>query len=243
MGRALYESQPVFRAALGRCAELLAPELDRPLLSLLDPQAGSLLDQTGYTQPVLFALEYALATLWQSWGIEPAAVLGHSVGEFVAACVAGVYSLQDGIRLIAQRARLMQALPSGGCMAAVFAAEQQVTAALETYRRREGGRHPPCDGSDEELGVAWGVRLPLSRDRHRRAERAGEHRHFRRRLGGQRSSGRAGKSRHQVEAAGNLARLPLAADGSDAGRLAASRGGGGLFQTEDRHRCQPDGQR
>ena len=117
-----------------RCAELLGPELDRSLLSLFDPQAGSLLDQTGYTQPVMFALEYALATLWQSWGIEPVAVLGHSVGEFVAACVAGVYTLEDGIRLIAQRARLMQALPRGGCMAAVFATEQQVTAALEPYR-------------------------------------------------------------------------------------------------------------
>ena len=108
MGFAIYETQPVFRAAIDRCAELLGPHLDRPLLSLLDPQAGPILDQTGYTQPVMFALEYALATLWRSWGVEPAAVLGHSVGEFAAACVAGVFSLEDGIRLIAQRARLMQ---------------------------------------------------------------------------------------------------------------------------------------
>ena len=78
---ALYETQPVFREALDRCAELLAPQLDRPLLSLLDPQAGPVLDQTGYTQPVMFALEYALAALWRSWGIEPAAVLGHSVAS------------------------------------------------------------------------------------------------------------------------------------------------------------------
>ncbi len=130
MGRTLYETQPIFREAIDRCALLrsrwLGPQLDRPLLSLLDPQAGSILDQTGYTQPVMFALEYALATLWRSWGIEPAAVLGHSVGEFAAACVAGVFSLEDGIRLIAQRARLMQSLPPGGCMAAVFATQSQV---------------------------------------------------------------------------------------------------------------------
>ena len=84
----------------------------------------------------MFALEYALATLWRSWGIEPAAVLGHSVGEFAAACVAGVFSLEDGIRLIAQRARLMQSLPPGGLMAAVFATEPQVAAAIEPYRDR-----------------------------------------------------------------------------------------------------------
>ena len=95
---------------------------------------GRFLDQTGYTQPVMFAIEYALATLWCSWGIEPAAVMGHSVGEFAAACIAGVFSLEDGLKLIAERARLMQSLPPGGLMAAVFAAEPQVTAALESCR-------------------------------------------------------------------------------------------------------------
>ncbi len=117
-----------------RVPNCLRPHLDRPLLSLFDPQAGSLLDQTGYTQPVMFAIEYALATLWRSWGIEPAAVMGHSVGEFAAACMAGVFSLEDGLRLIAERARLMQSLPPGGLMAAVFAAEPQVTAALQSCR-------------------------------------------------------------------------------------------------------------
>ena len=153
MGLALYESQPVFREAIDRCAELLMSQLDRPLVSLLDPQAGAILDQTGYTQPVMFALEYALATLWRSWGIEPAAVIGHSVGEFAAACVAGVFSLEDGIRLIAERARLMQSLPPGGRMAAVFA--------TEAHSRR-------------------GNRVLPRPHRHRRAERAGEHRHLRR---------------------------------------------------------------
>ncbi len=97
-------------------------------------RSGTLLDQTGYTQPVMFAIEYALATLWRSWGIEPAAVMGHSVGEFAAACVAGVFSLEDGLKLIAERARLMQSLPPGGLMAAVFATEPQVTAALQACR-------------------------------------------------------------------------------------------------------------
>jgi acyl transferase domain-containing protein len=136
MGRALYLTQPTFRAAIDRCAEILRSHLDRPLLSLLDGQADRLLDQTGYTQPVMFALEYALATLWRSWGIEPAAVMGHSVGEFVAACAAGVFSLEDGLRLIAQRARLMQSLPPGGVMGAVFACEAQVTSALQAYAGR-----------------------------------------------------------------------------------------------------------
>ena len=131
MGRALYDTQPTFRAALDQCADCLAPHLDRPLLALLDPDVGAELDQTGYTQPVMFALEYALASLWLSWGIEPAAVMGHSVGEFAAACVAGVLSLEDGSRLIAERAGLMQSLPAGGLMAAVFASRQQVEVRLE----------------------------------------------------------------------------------------------------------------
>ena len=136
MARSLYETQPTFRAAIDACAKVLQSQLDRPLLSLLDPQAGAILDQTGYTQPVMFSVEYALATLWRSWGIEPDAVMGHSVGEFAAACTAGVFSLEDGLHLIAERARLMSSLPSGGLMAAVFAAEPQVSAAIQSYADR-----------------------------------------------------------------------------------------------------------
>jgi acyl transferase domain-containing protein len=92
-----------------------------------------LLNETLYTQPALFAFEYALAELWRSWGITPDLLLGHSVGEYVAACVAGVLSLEDGLRLIAKRAELMQSLPRYGSMAAVFASVEQVTKAIAPY--------------------------------------------------------------------------------------------------------------
>ena len=99
MGRQLYNSQPIFRAELDRCAALLAPHLDRPLLDVMFAPAdrAAELDQTCYTQPALFALEWSLAHLWRSWGVEPAALLGHSVGEYVAACQCGVMSLKDGL--------------------------------------------------------------------------------------------------------------------------------------------------
>jgi acyl transferase domain-containing protein len=131
MGRALYDTQPTFRQALDRCARCLQSHLPRPLLSLLEPEAGPLLDQTGNTQPVMFSLQYALAELWRSWGVQPVAVMGHSVGEFAAACVAGVLDLEDALQLIARRAQLMQSLPPGGAMAAVFAAPQEVEAVVQ----------------------------------------------------------------------------------------------------------------
>ncbi|MCB0180221.1 MAG: SDR family NAD(P)-dependent oxidoreductase, partial [Anaerolineae bacterium] len=134
MGQQLYETQPVFRAALDKCDELLQPYLNQSLLSVLYPENDeSPINETAYTQPALFALEYALAQLWQSWGIKPNVVMGHSVGEYVAACIAGVFSLEDGLKLIADRGRLMQALPQDGAMAAVFATESQVKAAIAPY--------------------------------------------------------------------------------------------------------------
>ena len=135
MGRELYETQPTFRSTMDRCAAGLEPYLDQPLLSVLYGADGaSLLDETAYTQPALFALEYSLAQLWKSWGVEPAAVAGHSVGEYVAACVAGVFSLEDGLKLIARRAKLMQQLPAGGQMAAVFAALPVVEQAVAPHQ-------------------------------------------------------------------------------------------------------------
>lgn len=138
MGRQLYESYPVFRQALDRCAEILQPHLGESLLAILYPPTADAnrIDETFYTQPALFALEYALAQLWLSWGIEPAVVMGHSVGEYVAACLAGVFSLEDGLKLIAARGRLMQSLPSADGMVVVFAAEAQVAPLLVAYPDR-----------------------------------------------------------------------------------------------------------
>lgn len=118
MGRALYDSVPAFRNAFDRCAAVLDGLLPRPLRELVFEEHG-LLDQTGNTQPALYALEVSIAEMWRGWGIRPTAVIGHSVGEFAAAAVAGVFSIEDGARLIAMRARLMQAQPAGGVMLAV----------------------------------------------------------------------------------------------------------------------------
>lgn len=137
MGRGLYDNQPTFRRVLDQCSQILKDELDSPLLSVLYPEPGqtSPLDETAYTQPALFSLEYALAELWRSWGILPSVVMGHSVGEYVAACVAGVFSLEDGLKLIAARGRLMQEKCERGLMAAISADEARVAAELEDYRK------------------------------------------------------------------------------------------------------------
>lgn len=133
MGRRLYETQPVFHAALDECVKILDPVLNRSLLEVLFSDKDAI-HQTTYTQPALFAFEYALAQTWRSWGVEPHAVLGHSVGEYVAACIAGVFSLEDGLRLIAERARLMGALPQDGTMAAVFADVTHVAPLIKNYQ-------------------------------------------------------------------------------------------------------------
>ncbi|MCC5615730.1 acyltransferase domain-containing protein [Nostoc sp. CHAB 5836] len=147
MGRQLYDTQPTFRQALERCDAILRPYLPKPLLSVIYPAPGenSPLDQTLYTQPALFALEYALYELWRSWGIEPNAVIGHSVGEYVAACVAGVFSLEDGLKLIADRSRLMQ-IPPEGEMAAVFTSPEQVIAPMSNTQ--EVALAKPAIGSE-----------------------------------------------------------------------------------------------
>jgi len=142
MGRQLFDLQPVFRRELERCAEILDPLLDEPLLEILfsgasraEPGTRIALDETQRAQPALFALEYALAMMWRSFGVEPTYVLGHSVGEYVAACVAGVFSLEDGLTLIAERGRLMASLPAGGAMAAVHADEGRVERAVRAVAR------------------------------------------------------------------------------------------------------------
>jgi acyl transferase domain-containing protein len=136
MGRRLYEMNETFRMALDACDGYLLPFLPRSLLEILfaeDEATANLVHETAYTQPALFSLEYALAQLWLSWGARPSVLIGHSVGEYVAATIAGVFSLADGLKLIAERGRLMQALPPGGSMAAVFADEERVAAAITPY--------------------------------------------------------------------------------------------------------------
>ena len=119
MGRALFEDEPVFRAAVDRCADILQPLLGLDLRDILYGDAAQdALVGTGLAQPALFTIGYATATLWMSWGLSPAAMLGHSVGEFVAACLAGVFTLHDALTLIAERGRLMASMP-GGVMLAI----------------------------------------------------------------------------------------------------------------------------
>ena len=138
MGQQLYETQPVFRETLLRCSEILQPYLKVNLIELIYPEQTdldrSLLNQTQYTQGAIFALEYALAQMWLSWGIKPDVVMGHSVGEYVAATVAGVLSLEDGLKLIAQRGKLMQALPQNGSMFAVFSDKNTVQNTIANFK-------------------------------------------------------------------------------------------------------------
>jgi acyl transferase domain-containing protein/pimeloyl-ACP methyl ester carboxylesterase len=159
MARELYDTEPGFRADLDRCAAVLSEYLDRPLLAVLfgEGEAGGLLDRTRYTQPALFAVQYALARLWMRWGVEPAALLGHSVGEYAAACIAGVFSLEDGLALVAERARLMDELPEGGAMASVFAAPDAVAEAIRGRQEAlaiaavNGPRHVVLSGTAAAL--------------------------------------------------------------------------------------------
>lgn len=135
MGQELYATQPIFRAAIDRCAAILADELEHPLTSVMFGECDNagVINQIAYMQPVLFAFEYAMSELWRHWGIEPRLVIGHSLGELAAACVAGVFSLEDGLRLIAARGRLMQALPPGGEMLAVMASPEHAEKAIRAY--------------------------------------------------------------------------------------------------------------
>lgn len=137
MGRDLFESEPTFRKTLQQCADILDPLLDRPLLEVLFSETDSeTINQTAYAQPALFALEYALAQMFMAWGLRPGALLGHSVGELTAACIAGVFSLEEGLKLIAKRGQLLQSLPKTGAMQVVFAPEAEVQALLEPFADR-----------------------------------------------------------------------------------------------------------
>ncbi len=130
VGRQLYKSCGVFRDTLDHCDAILREQGVISLVATL--QDAERLEQTEIAQPALFALEYALAQTWRSWGIEPSALLGHSVGEYVAACVAGVLTLEDGLKLIAQRGKLMQDCPEGA-MLACFAPLEEIRSHLERW--------------------------------------------------------------------------------------------------------------
>ncbi|MEE8525743.1 MAG: AMP-binding protein, partial [Thermoanaerobaculia bacterium] len=135
MGRELYQTETGYRRHVDACAEILRPHLGLDLRQLLHPGAGALedarrrLDETAVTQPALFVVEYALARLWMEWGVEPRAMLGHSIGEWVAACLAGVFSLEDALALVAERGRRMQEL-SAGAMLSVPLGEDELASEL-----------------------------------------------------------------------------------------------------------------
>jgi phthiocerol/phenolphthiocerol synthesis type-I polyketide synthase E len=128
MAANLYSVETLFREQIDRCATILRPFLGldfRQFLFEPDAQMASILDETWLTQPILFSLEYALAKLWMSWGVHPQAMIGHSLGEYVAACLAEVFSLEDALAIVAARGRLMQQLP-GGTMLSVSLSEREV---------------------------------------------------------------------------------------------------------------------
>ena len=136
MAAGLYRHEPTFRDELDRCADLLTPHLGLDLRRILYPSAagaadaGRKLDQTALAQPALFAIELALARLWLEWGVRPRAMIGHSIGEYVAACLSGVFGVEDALKLVAARGRLMQELP-GGAMLAVVLPEHELVSYLE----------------------------------------------------------------------------------------------------------------
>lgn len=135
MGLELYESEATFRREVDSCAELLKPHLGLDLRTILYPNENQIkfatqqLEQTFFTQPALFVVEYALAKQWMEWGVQPQMMIGHSIGEYVAACLAGVFSLSEALMLVANRGRLMQSMPSGS-MLAVYLDESSVTPLL-----------------------------------------------------------------------------------------------------------------
>ena len=130
MGKNLYDHSAVFRSAMDRCSEILNRYLARDLRDVLYPRDGNeanaaeVLRSTEFTQPAIFCVGYSLAQLWKHWGITPSNFVGHSIGEFVAACLAGVFSLEDALMLIANRGKMMQALPGGAMLSVKSSADE-----------------------------------------------------------------------------------------------------------------------
>jgi len=151
MGRGLYERSGIFREEMNRCDALLREQIGLPLLDVVfgrssDREHVRLLDRTDVTQLALFCLEVALFRTWEGWGVRPTAVLGHSVGELAAACCAGVFTLEDGLRVVAARGRLMAAIQPGGSMGVVLASLEDVQPRLTEF------------GDDVEIAACNGPR-------------------------------------------------------------------------------------
>ncbi len=156
MGRELFETEPVFREAVSRCAAAVEGVLEKPLLDVIFGAGGDdVLRHTSYAQPALFAVEMGLARLWQSWGMEPDVVLGHSVGQYSAACVTGVFGLEDGALLLAERGRLFGSLPAGGRMVAAFTDADRVESCTDEFPRLSvaayNGANTVLSGPAEDL--------------------------------------------------------------------------------------------
>jgi len=136
MARSLFNSEKVFRDIIERCDAALGPQDGGlRLIDVMHGRSGTLdlLHRTEWTQPALFAVECGLAALWRSWGVEPAAVIGHSAGELAAASIAGVFALEDGLTLAARRGQLLSQLPEGGAMAALFMGREEAERAIAPY--------------------------------------------------------------------------------------------------------------
>ena len=193
MGQELYQSEPVFKKWIDRCAELARPHLGLDLRELIYPtgdatKAAEELKLTWNAQPVLFAVEYALAQLWLSWGIKPAKLIGHSLGEYPAACLAGIFSLEDAVALVCARGALMK----------------KVSAGRDAGRLAERGGHPAVDRG----GIIAGG-----------SERAGAVR----RLGPDGTSisvkRKTGGAAHRCASAGNVPRVPFGLDRGGGGAV------------------------
>ncbi|MDP8227902.1 MAG: acyltransferase domain-containing protein, partial [Candidatus Electryoneaceae bacterium] len=134
-GRGLWEHHPDFRNNLLKFDELFYPYIDEKITDLLfsDDKDPSLIDETRYTQPVMFAVGYSLAQLWMDWGIYPDMLIGHSSGEVIAAAVANVFGLEDAVAIVAKRGELMQTLPDNGCMVAINLGLEKVQQLVAPY--------------------------------------------------------------------------------------------------------------
>lgn len=157
MSRQLYETLPQYKQILDDCADAFSAHLEKSLLSYIyELSDAKVLAQTWLTQPIMFAIDYSLGKLLIDWGLKPTAMLGHSVGEYAAACLAGVMSLADAARIVAARGKLMYALPEGGGMLAVFDSRDALAPVLAPYAGQlwfaaHNGKHQVIAGHSEAL--------------------------------------------------------------------------------------------